>query len=180
VDEIALAATLGGTAVGLAGIVVTAWGARQQRESAKELAELQHEHERGLARGARLFDHRAAVYEAMLGFLQAWWERIIDTEPIMRVAGTPDPPEAPGPDDWRPMYVRLRTFGSPEVAALYEEFTRRAQHFFIQAGLLRAAMNQRGLRNEPEPWQETQDARERVKGTFDRLQLRVSEELASL
>jgi hypothetical protein len=179
-DVVALVATVGGTLVGLAGIGVTAWGARQQRESAKDLAGLQHEHERDLARGARLFDRRSDVYEAMIDYVQVWWERIADTEPIFRAAGAPDPPEAPGPDEWRPMYVRLRTFGSPEVTALYEEFSQRTQDFFIQAGLLRAAMNQRGSRQEPEPWEETQDARVRVKDTFDRLQRRVSEELASL
>ena len=179
-DEIALAATLGGTAVGLAGIAVTAWGAWQQREPAKELAELQHEHERDLARGARLFERRSDVYEAMIGYAQVWWERVADTEPIWREAGAPDPPEAPGPDEWRPMHVRLRTVGSPEVAGLYDEFAQRTRAFFIQAGALRRAMNQRGRREEPEPWEETEDARAKVKDTFDRLQLRVSDELASL
>jgi len=36
------------------------------------------------------------------------------------------------------------------------------------------------MRDEREPWEETQEARERVKDTFDRLQRLVSDELASL
>jgi hypothetical protein len=179
-DAVALAATIGGSVVALAGVGVTAWSVLQQRQSAKELASMLHAHERDLARSARLFERRSEAYHALLGLLQVYWERILDTEPMIRVAGAPDPPEAPGSDDWRPMYVRLRTFGSPEVTALYEEFAARVQAFFLQAGLLRSVMDRRGRTEEREPWQETQEAREAVKDTFDRLQRVVSEELASL
>jgi hypothetical protein len=138
---------------------------------------MQHQHERDLARGVRLFERRSEAYEALLRQLQVWWERVLDTEPMMRVAGTPDPPEAPTPDEWRPMYVRLRTFGSPEVADLYDEFGQRLQQFFLQAGLLRSAIDRRQAH---EPWLETQKAREEVKDTLERLQRRVSKELSSL
>jgi hypothetical protein len=53
VDAVALAATIGGSVVALAGVGATAWGAKQQRESAKELEESRQEHERQLASGAR-------------------------------------------------------------------------------------------------------------------------------
>jgi hypothetical protein len=85
VDSIALAATIGGSFVGLAGIGATAWGVAQQRASAKELATAQHEHERDLASGARLFERRSGVYEAMLGFLQVWVEWINATEPVLKL-----------------------------------------------------------------------------------------------
>jgi hypothetical protein len=178
VDAVALAATIGGSLVALAGVGVTAWGINQQRESAKDLARSQHEHERKMAQGERLFDRRAAAYEAMLAFVQVWWERIVDTEPILRLAGTPDPPAPPTPDEWRPMYVRLRTFGSQPVATLYEDFTRGAQAFFAQVGVMQAARRQPGTVEEP--WRELEAARERVKETYDAMELLVSDELASL
>jgi Tfp pilus assembly protein PilN len=62
-DWVAFAATVGGSAVALAGVTVTAWGIAQQRKSARELAAEQHAHERRLASGARLFEERAAVYD---------------------------------------------------------------------------------------------------------------------
>jgi hypothetical protein len=71
-DPVALAATIGGTAVGLAGVAATVRSSRLQQQSAMEIASLQHEHERELARGGRLFERRAAVYEEMLRLLYAW------------------------------------------------------------------------------------------------------------
>jgi hypothetical protein len=41
-DTVALAATLGGTAVGLAGVGVTGWSVWLQRKQALELAASQH------------------------------------------------------------------------------------------------------------------------------------------
>ena len=54
-DAVALAATIGGSVVALAGVGATAWGIKQQRESAKELEESRQEHERQLASGARFY-----------------------------------------------------------------------------------------------------------------------------
>ena len=173
----ALAATVGGSVVALAGVGVTAWSVRQQREAARELAALQHGHERDLARGARLFESRAVAYEAMLGFLQVWWERIIDTEPLLREAGSPDPPEPPSSDEWRAMYVRLKTYGSSEVAALYDEFTVDTRDFFIRANLLRSA---RDTAQATIPWEGLEAARDKVHATYDRVEVLVSDELASL
>ena len=131
-DSVALAATIGGSVVALAGLAVSAWSVRQQRESAKELAASQHAHERELARGERLFERRASAYETLVNFQQIVWERIVDTEPILRLAGTPDPPAAPEPDDFRAMYVRLATYGTAEVVAIYEEFGTAVRDFFLE------------------------------------------------
>src|SRR5439155_25935915 len=49
VDTVALAATIGGSLVALAGVGATAWGIKQQRESAKELEDSRQTHERLLA-----------------------------------------------------------------------------------------------------------------------------------
>ena len=64
-DGVALAATIGGSVVALAGVGATAWGIKQQRESAKELEASRQTHERLLASGERLFEKRSAVYEEM-------------------------------------------------------------------------------------------------------------------
>jgi hypothetical protein len=70
-DSVALAATIGGSLVGIAGVAATAWSNWLQRDSAKDLASLQHQHERELARGARLYERRAPVYEGMLMLLKS-------------------------------------------------------------------------------------------------------------
>jgi hypothetical protein len=176
-DTVALAATIGGSVVALAGVGATAWSGWLQRKSTREIAELQHEHARGLARGERLFEVRAAAYEAMLGFLQVWWERILDTLPVLRFGGAPDPPDAPTPDEWRPMYVRLRTVGSVAVAAGYDDFVKATNDFFIQVELFRSAKEAQEAKL---PWQDVEDARTKVKGIYDGIELLVSEELASL
>ena len=75
-DSVALAATIGGSVVGLAGVGATAWSSWLQGLRAAELASRQREHERELARGARLFERRAPVYEEMLRLLYRWMERV--------------------------------------------------------------------------------------------------------
>src|SRR5205807_1051348 len=80
-DAVALAATLGGSVVALAGVGATAWGIKQQRESAKELDASRQTHERLLASGARLFEKRSSVYEQMVGMLRRWREEVAGTEP---------------------------------------------------------------------------------------------------
>jgi hypothetical protein len=61
----------------------------------------QHEHERELARGARLFERRAPVYEEMLKFLAVWRDRVNATEPVWQSDGEPGPPEPPDFEEWR-------------------------------------------------------------------------------
>jgi hypothetical protein len=178
-DEVALAATIGGTVVGLAGVTATAWSSWLQRASSRELAASEHAHERELARGARLFEHRAPVYEQMRRVLQPWMELVDATEPepLLLFAGESEPPEPPG-DEVREMLVLLRTHGSLRVADAFEEVTRAITFFFAQAGVLRQIRAQGG--DVREPWQETQAARENVRDKLRALQQLVSEELSAL
>ena len=123
-DAVALAATLGGSVVALAGVGATAWGIKQQRESAKELDASRQTHERLLASGARLFEKRSSVYEQMVGMLRRWREEVAGTEPsIFSLAGAP-PAEPPSPDEQRALNAELRTFGSKDVADAYDEFMK--------------------------------------------------------
>jgi hypothetical protein len=176
-DAVALAATVGGSVVALAGVGVTAWGAKQQRASAKELAEAQQAHERKLASGGRLFERRAAVYERMEGVMHRLAERVEATEPILRMSGDPEPPEPPTPDEQRAMQTPLRTFGSKAVADAYGTFMQSVLAFFVQATTLRAAREARGAVEEP--WREVEDARAKVRANVETVERLVREDLAS-
>jgi hypothetical protein len=181
-DEVALAATIGGSLVGLAGIGATAWSSWQQRESAKELAAAQQKHERQLASGARLFDRRAAVYEDMLRFLNVWMERVDATEKMMTFEGEPEPPEPPGPEEWRGMYAKLRTYGSKAVAEGYDAFSEAVVDFFIAR--VPATRTVRETGTDPEEavriHRQLEDARRKVREALNALERLVSEELAAL
>jgi hypothetical protein len=64
VDAVALAATIGGSLVAVAGIGGNVYIARLQRRTEVKLAEDRQQHERDLARGQRLYERRAPVYES--------------------------------------------------------------------------------------------------------------------
>jgi hypothetical protein len=154
VDTVALAATIGGSVVALAGVGVTAWGIRQQRLSSREVAELQHGHERVLARGARLFDRRANVYEEMLVLVFLWADRVEDVSRLMRLANDPDPPDVPTREEWRGMQARLGTIRSKRVADGFAEFVEALGNFFEQVVRVRNIRLHGGrtrLRGAPRP-----------------------------
>jgi hypothetical protein len=178
VDSVALAAAIGGSVVGLAGILATAWSSWLQRESSRELAGRQHEHERELARGARLFERRAPVYQEMLGQLYVWIAQVNATEPIIEFAGQPEPPDPPSDEEWREMEVQLRTFGSVAVADAYGLLADAMHSFFAQAGSLRTIREQGGAVTEP--WEQVHEARITVRENLRALERLVSEELAAL
>ena len=179
-DAVALAATIGGSLVALAGVGVTAWGVRQQRDSAKELAESQQEHERDLARGARLFEHRATVYEELLRFMQLAMERVEKTEPLMTFAGESGPPDPPTPEESRVMIARLRTYGSHEVAEAYERFGDAARKFYGFAFSVKTIRDQGGTGDLAKAFEALREARDDVRDALANLERLVSGELASL
>jgi hypothetical protein len=176
-DAVALAATIGGSVVALAGVGATVWAAAMQRASAGELATAQREHERDLARGARLFDKRGAVYEAMNAYLLTWMQRVESTEKFWRSASEPEPPEPPSDDEWRAMQVSLRTFGSQAVADAYDELSQKITAFYAAANML-YDMREQGAVTLPH--QEVEDARERVREAHRALVRLASSELATL
>jgi hypothetical protein len=178
VDSVALAATIGGSVVALAGVAAGMWSVTQQRQSSNELADRQHTHERELARGARLFERRADLYERLVGFVHVWWERVAATEPIARWDNDPEPPEPPTIEEWRAMYVQLRTLGSVTVAEAFDEFAEAFRDFTAQVDLLRSTRDQPS--KSPAPWHEVQEARQRVRALSERVERLVSEELATL
>jgi hypothetical protein len=179
-DPVALAATIGGTAVGLAGVAATVRSSRLQQQSAMEIASLQHEHERELARGGRLFERRAPVYEEMLKLLYVWMERIAATEPLIRYSTDPEPPDPPAQDEWRNMQVRLRTFGSVEVADTYGEVTRVITGFFNVAAVVQVEKGGGPVNQNSDSLFQLHETRAVVQETLRKLERLVSDELAAL
>jgi hypothetical protein len=177
-DPVALAATIGGSLVGLAGVSATAWGAKQQRESATELETSRQTHEQRMASGARLFEKRSDVYERMIGVLHRWTEQVHSTEPILKMANDPEPPEEPSADEQRDLLRVLRTFGSQPVADAYEEFVKAVRSFFYDAMTLRTIRESRG--DAKEPWERVEASRQTVRDELQAIERLVSEELASL
>jgi hypothetical protein len=180
VDSVALAATIGGSLVGLAGVGVSAWSNWLQRDSAKELASLQHEHERELARGARLYERRAPVYEQTLTLLYPWVERVDATERLWKSAAEPEPPELPDPEEWRAMQARLGAHGSPEVSDAYREFSDAISDFFERVNEMRMIRQAFAEGDLAESAGRMEDARRNVRGMLRKLERLVSEELAAL
>ena len=178
VDVVALAATISGAVVALAGVGVTGWGITQQRKSAKELAASQQEHERQLASGARLFEKRSDLYERLIGVLHRWMEQVHATEPFFRMANEPEPPEEPSVDEQRELNRVLRTFASKAVADAYEEFVKAVRSFFYDAMALRAARE--ALGDARENWEQVEASRSKVRADLAKIERLVSDELASL
>jgi hypothetical protein len=174
---VALAATIGGSVVALAGVGVSGWGIKQQREAAQELEDSRQTHERALASGARLFEKRSDVYERMVGVLRRWAEQAERTEPILQWANEPSAPEQPSADEQRALETVLRTFGSEAVADAYEKLAKSLRDFFLQANTLRAMREQRAVEL---PWQAVEELRTKVRAELASIERLVSDELASL
>jgi len=144
-DVVALAATIGGSVVAITGVVVTARGARQQRETAKELAEqqrastqelaeLQHEHEWRVARESRLHNELRDTYQAVLDLVGAMATRVERTHPILG----PVPPPLPMPmdEDMLRLTAQLARVGSDDVIAALDVVARTYQTFLFDASTL--------------------------------------------
>jgi hypothetical protein len=139
VDAVALAATIGGSVVALAGVGATAWGARQQRESAKELEDSRHEHERQLASGERYSEKLSAIYEDMFGLTRRWRPELMADESLTRLfAGEVQLPEPPSIHEQNTFAEKLGLFGSTEVGKAYDEFVNSLTDFHAWKGTLSA------------------------------------------
>jgi hypothetical protein len=177
-DAVALAATVGGSVVALAGVGATAWGIKQQRESAKELEASRQTHERLLASGERLFEKRSSVYEQMVGMLRGWLEAVEATEPsIFSLAGAPQLPEPPSPDEQRALNAKLRTFGSKDVADAYDELAISMFEFSAWALQVRTAID---VQAAQVPREQLEAARKTVRAHVATIERLVSDELATL
>ena len=176
-DSVALAATIGGSVVALAGVGATTWGIKQQRESAKELETSRETHERLLARGERLFELLWAVYQEMDGLLRLLFEEVVATAPQLTIAGAPPVPEGPSTDERRAMEERLRTIGSKEVVDAYDKFVTSVLDFHLVASTLPASQE---LPGGDVVWKQVDDMRNAMRVDLATIEQLVRDELASL
>ena len=177
VDSVALAATIGGSVVALAGVGATAWGIKQQRESAKELEASRQTHERQLASGERFFKKRSAVYEEIDGLLRLLFEEVVATAPQLTIAGAPPVPEGPSTNERRAMEERLRTIGSKKVTDAYDKFVTSVVQFHLVASTLPASEE---LGGADLLWNQVDDMRNAMRDDLATIEQLMRDDLASL
>jgi hypothetical protein len=183
VDTVALAATIGGSLVGLAGVGATAWSSWLQRKSATELAVRQQEHERQLARGAHLFERRAAAYEEMLRLAYVWEERVSTAEAAIRAEppnlAAADLPDLPTPEEMLALLARFGTVSSEAVQVAFQGFLLRVALFRGEARRAQNVMAHGGGDAEKELAASQETAR-KLHTSRHELQRLVSDELTGL
>ena len=154
--------------------------ARSQSTGAATIAEAQHKHERELARGERLYDRRASIYEEAIRFAQGMVAHVRATEPLIRFAGETeaDLPPMPAPQEQWELQARLHTHGSVGVGDALDELVGDVRAFFAVATTVRTIREHGGqMGDEP---RQLNEVRGTVGEALQRLQRRVSEELSSL
>jgi hypothetical protein len=167
-------------AVAVAGYVFSYYTARRQEAGQLARDAQQREHERELARGARLFDRRAPVYEEMVRFLNVWQDRVEATEPIIEFAGGQATPNPPDFEEWRAMQARLGTYGSVAVAGAYRKYWEAIIAFYKRVDELRMIRNGHAEGSLADAGTRVEEARKNVWETLKTLETLVSEELAAL
>jgi hypothetical protein len=178
VDAVALAATIGGSLVALAGVGATAWGAKQQRESARELEDSRQRHERLLASGARLYEKRSAIYEDMLGLLRRWRPELVAAAPLMNIfAGELQLTEPPSVAERNALMLKLRLFGSTEVGDAYDEFVNSMDDFQTLKGTLSTTS---AIPASDQDWNNLEALRSKALADLAKVERLASGELASL
>lgn len=78
------------------------------------------EHERQLAREARLWDRTADAYVQMLEMVAVFMVIVDETYPMLGDGGRGDPPSPPESNDVKALMARMAAYGSPETYAAVE------------------------------------------------------------
>lgn len=143
------------------------------------LAEKQHEHERELARGTRLYDRRAPVYERMMAIVQPGMEHVEARNKVVRFSVEPPLPPEPELEDQRALQIELRTHGSKEVGDAFHDFVQKVFAFQLTATTYETSRDQGGRGDLSGEGQAMEDARKEAREAADKLQRLVADELAS-
>ena len=176
VNDAALAAAIGGSLVGVAGVLFGWLNSRGERHNAVALARERHDHERQLARGERFFDARSAAYQHALKVLYVAQERIDRTYPI--VGPRPEPPEAPSEEEWSDMFVKLAVFGSEKLMQAFEAYSDKSNEFYAYASTYAAIREQKGQLGDTV--EQMNRCREEAREALLAIERRIREELAGL
>jgi hypothetical protein len=162
----ALAAAIGGPAVGIAGVVFGWLNSKSERETTLKNSAAQREHERELARDERLHDELREAYEELLGFFRLLGEVVGRTRPMLSPA--PAPPSLPGDDELRRIFARASVIGSEEAMDAVKEGAVRYRAFLAAAWTLDDVEKQGG--DKTGLWQAIQTAREQFTEQVDLLE----------
>jgi hypothetical protein len=178
VNAIALAATIGGSLVGLAGVISNVVIAKLRQGQELNLADRQHVHEREFARATAFYDRRAPIYEAMIAIVAATMEHVHRHNP--KISFGDEPPLRPEPslDEQHAMQTKQLTHGSQEVSDAFYEWRSEVRIFWVNAAKFEIAREEGGqLSDERE---HMDNAREQAREAAVNLSRLVSDELASL
>jgi hypothetical protein len=169
----ALAASIGGPVVGIAGVVFGWLSARGQREHAERLAQDQHEHERALARDVRLNDEAREAYEQLLRMIYIVEAHIDRTNPIIGPAQ--EPPAMPPESEMRNITARVSVVGSEAIIEAITKLWEAQRDFWIYSQTLDSLREQTGA--PPDAWKRVQDAREEFRARARELEAAIRTEV---
>jgi hypothetical protein len=148
-DEVALAATIGGTVLGLAGLGATAWSTRADREQTRELATKGQAHERDLAHRARMFERRSEAYVSAAQDLRVVLTFMNSAPPVAVI-----PPPAPGealrldPIERTRIWASVRVCGSEAVNSVARRWVDASNGFLAELDRQARVGELTRLRNE--------------------------------
>jgi hypothetical protein len=192
-DASGIAAAVGGSVVGVAGIL-TAWDAsRKERASRLADAAAERAHARELAHGGRVWAERRSAYQALVAFLLDIMSTVESTHPLItfRAAAQPD---AAGAADWVPearqapdteeeaqlrdLEAAVLTLGSADLVALVDGFMKARRSFSFQAWSFEQVRAQAGQGEATREAREAMEAkRAELRDLFQRICARARTEL---
>jgi hypothetical protein len=134
------------------------------------------EHERRLARDARLFERRADAYEAMMKYCEMHMQTVESRCPV--IGPGPEAANFPkDPEEKMSLRGSFSTYASPEAYEALESFLNQTLAFYIRADLFEN-LNEQGL-PAGDALKEMNKAREEVRTRFGELQAQIRGELAA-
>jgi hypothetical protein len=135
-DAAILAATIGSSAVALAGVGTAAWAAKQERAARGELAKSEHAYARERAHEDRVWTSRRTAYEELLGFAHRNMLAVDRTLPPGEPWG-----EVPGmlaDEVYTTLQARVTLLGTEETLEALKTFNDSVREFFGTANRFRS------------------------------------------
>jgi hypothetical protein len=179
VNTVAILAVILGPVVGALGLFFAWLQGQGERSHRLSLAEAQHQHERQIKRGDRLFDKRGDLYVRLLGFLDRQLMRVERTNPLMTIGPPQDPPGPEDETEAAELQAEIGVYGSDEVWKMILELSSASRSFFIESSSLDTA--RRGQTRETAThWENVQAARQKVRDLTDATREQIQREIENL
>ena len=163
--------------VGIIGLVLGYRGTRAILRANAVERTADREHERRLARDARLFDRRADVYESMMAYCEMHMQTVESRCPV--IGPGPEAPNFPI-DVEEKMSLRgsFSAYASPEAEEALDSFLNQTLAFYVRADLFEN-LNEQGP-PAGEALKEMNEARVDARARFSELRARIREDLAAV